>query len=432
MVKLNGAKNNILKCLIFAVITGSIIILAPFVYTVVDLFYEISFIGLMVFFCLNYFHNPVWLLACHFCAIKILGLKQANVINLLLPTFCFGQVFVLFSGLLEPVVVLFASGDMAVVLGAYILWQVLTCVAGTLLLVFFNLYIKRNTNRFRVIIKADKKIQNKLLIQNYMLILLIWVGIVLTASLSVYYSSTVGLLTMLVSLLIIMILIMILGIRTIFQKTETENLQAHLEALTSSIDDFKETKHEFYNVLQMYEGYIKLRNYEGLESFHNKLFSQTLSALSGIDVPKLSSRPALYGLMLNAGEQAKQNNVKLYFYQLEGLAYIDMPDYDLCRILIILFNNAIENAALSDEKTVSVMIKMITENEGMVILNNATDKMPDMSKIFLKGYSTKSDHQGRGLYDVRNILSSCPGFSITADCSKKVFSIYFKVVFRQT
>ena len=72
-------------------------------------------------------------------------------------------------------------------------------------------------------------------------------------------------------------------------------------------------------------------------------------------------------------------------------------------MLGIFIDNAIEAAAETEEQ--KLVIEAQSADGGPVFsVANTCRELPDLSKIFQKGFSTKGDGRGMGLYWVKNAL----------------------------
>lgn len=425
MYKMNGESTKLLRCVLFGLI-NTITVVTPALLASVSFQLLISYVAVMqqIVVFIFYFRNPLWMLVFNITAVKILKFPKEKVVSETVMVFCYSQIFILLSGILEPLCMIFAGEDITLILVLYAASQALLCgtAAGTYFIL--SAYIKRNFNKFKESWAADKKSLRKHRLISYLAVTLIWLVLSMLYNLSF---SGAGGLVLFGALILLMALIMMFTVNVRLQRNFIANLQAHNQALVSGIDGFRETKHEFYNILQIYEGYIALKDYEGLEKFHRNHFAKTVGATAALDAHyQLSDRPALYGLVLGAVEYAGKNGVDLSFLHLAGLKNIDMPEYDLCRILNIFLNNATEHAAESELKKASMIVETAGD-AGIVIISNTIAKAVDLSKLFIKGYSTKPGHQGRGLYDANKIISKYPGFNMTADCRGGSFTVYFKV-----
>ena len=84
-------------------------------------------------------------------------------------------------------------------------------------------------------------------------------------------------------------------------------------------------------------------------------------------------------------------------------------NYEICRILGILLDNAIEAAKDTENKIINVKFVQDTKVDRKLIIieNSYNNKNIDLDKIFEKGYTSKEDssrEHGLGLWNIRNIL----------------------------
>ena len=82
---------------------------------------------------------------------------------------------------------------------------------------------------------------------------------------------------------------------------------------------------------------------------------------------------------------------------------LEINIYDVNIILGNLLDNAIEAAADSKDKYIILHI-LKKESSVFFIIYNTFREKPDLEKIFEKGYTTKGDEHGNGLYFVKEYL----------------------------
>ena len=92
---------------------------------------------------------------------------------------------------------------------------------------------------------------------------------------------------------------------------------------------------------------------------------------------------------------------------------------DLSRLLGIFLDNAIEAAEQTDRKNISLEIYK-TKNINIVI-SNSFDAIDDIKNFHKKGYTSKGDGRGYGLYLSKNIVASNPNIEVDT----KVVKAYF-------
>ena len=78
----------------------------------------------------------------------------------------------------------------------------------------------------------------------------------------------------------------------------------------------------------------------------------------------------------------------------------------LIQVLGICFDNAIEASSESKNKELSFEIYELTDELKIVICNSFNQDKVDLNRINEKGYSTKGDSRGNGLYYLSKIITS--------------------------
>ena len=84
---------------------------------------------------------------------------------------------------------------------------------------------------------------------------------------------------------------------------------------------------------------------------------------------------------------------------------LNIKTFEFTRILGILVDNAIETAKDCPEKLVNICFKKDNTKQLLIVENTYSNKEICIDKIFEKGYSTKPNNTGLGLWEVRKILS---------------------------
>lgn len=194
---------------------------------------------------------------------------------------------------------------------------------------------------------------------------------------------------------------------------EMQATGTYISSLLHTNQEFQAIKHDFYNLLQGYGGYLSIKNYKGLEEYHKKLFTTTKQVgdfLSIIEV--LQPRIAMYNLLGSVVEKANKANVSFSVNQVCDPTNIVLKDADLCKVLGILLENALEEAQLSKEKQINISFHQEDEKGIILAISNTTQGDIHTEKIFKDGYTTKPDHLGMGLGCVLAILDTYENCSL--------------------
>lgn len=206
---------------------------------------------------------------------------------------------------------------------------------------------------------------------------------------------------------------------------EMQATGAYISSLLHTNQEFRAIKHDFYNVLQGYGGYLAIQDYEGLVRYHKKLFATTKKAgdfLSIIEV--LRSRIAVYSLLEAMADKAQKAGITFSFHQLCEVTDIVLDDFDLCRILGIILDNAIEAAQYSEEKQIAVSFERKDENTTILVVSNTTKSDVDTDIIFKEGYTTKENHSGIGLPQVVHILNTYEHCFLRVNYHDRQFTLF--------
>ena len=180
---------------------------------------------------------------------------------------------------------------------------------------------------------------------------------------------------------------------------ETEKL--YNKTLTLLHDNIRCFKHDFNNIVQSIGGYLALNDLEGLKEYYSQLLddckqTNNLNLLN----PETINNPSIYSLLTNKYYLASQNGIHMTFNIFADLSIINFNIYEFTRILGILLDNAIE------DKLVEIEFKA-DKKKQIFIIENSFINNNDISttKIFEKGFSTKENNSGLGLWKVHNILA---------------------------
>lgn len=188
-----------------------------------------------------------------------------------------------------------------------------------------------------------------------------------------------------------------------------EALKEHNKNLNMMYDDIRSFKHDFSNIVQALGGYITTENIEGLKEMHNRLLEE-IKAVNNMELlnPDLINNPAIYNILNSKYCIARSCNINMNIEVLIDLNDLEINTLDLCRILGILLDNAIEAAKECKKKEISVKFeKDIKVNRNLVIVENTYKNLDvDINRIFDREYTSKSEKKshGLGLWRVKKIL----------------------------
>ena len=113
---------------------------------------------------------------------------------------------------------------------------------------------------------------------------------------------------------------------------------------------------------------------------------------------------ALKGLISSKLIYAHEMGLDVFIDILEPIEHINMKTVDLSRVIGIYLDNAIEAALQTEEK--EIKFNMVTSDTGVaiILMNSFHNQNIPISKLEQRGYSTKGENRGMGLFNVKEVL----------------------------
>ena len=192
-------------------------------------------------------------------------------------------------------------------------------------------------------------------------------------------------------------------------KNEINNLESNNDRLQHNYDNICAFKHDFGNIMQSFGGYIATKDLDGLEKMYNDVLCECkeINNIKSFD-KEIINNPAIYNLINNKYLLAKKYDIKINLEVYIDFNSLKIKTYELCRILGVLLDNAIEAAKDCEEKIISIkFLKDNYNNRNLVVIENTCKNyLIDINKIKEKGFSTKKNKlfHGLGLWKVNQII----------------------------
>ena len=221
------------------------------------------------------------------------------------------------------------------------------------------------------------------------------------------------------------------NIKRELEKEHKDKEDAQLKEYTTQLEvltyDLRKFRHDYLNILKTLEGYIELGDIDKLKDYYNDIVHESEEILNkenkNFMLLQYIKIDALKSLIASKITNAQSLGIKIRIEISEDIDEISIKLIDICRIIGIFLDNAIEAAMGSEEKAIEFAI---IKNEGKVIfiiINSCTKDTPPIYKLYEKNFSTKGSHRGIGLKIVRELISE--KYSINAILNTKIFDSKF-------
>ena len=210
------------------------------------------------------------------------------------------------------------------------------------------------------------------------------------------------------------------------EKTSEDLEQEKLYNKTLQIlhDNVRTFKHDFSNIVASIGGYIETEDLIGLKKYYKQLLQDchlmnNLSSLS----PNMINNPAVYAILANKYYAADNAGIKINLECFIDFNNLHMGIYEFSKILGILMDNAIEASSECPKKLIDVVIRedYNQSRQLLIIKNTYLNKKVDINKIYEKGFSTKANNTGLGLWEVNKIISKHKNLARFTTKSKDFF-----------
>ena len=181
---------------------------------------------------------------------------------------------------------------------------------------------------------------------------------------------------------------------------KNKNLIDSYNAYSETIDECKELKHNLKNDLF----YLKTSLPNTYKNQVNDLITKYNTKYEWIN--KIDDIPeGLQGLIYLKMTEAKNKKIKVYINSQKKINTSDKDYLDLCNIVGILLDNAIEASEQTKNKIIEINITE-TKNEILIKISNNFVNKVDINKIGKKNYSTKELKSGIGLNYIKKVNNS--------------------------
>ncbi|MBU5302155.1 sensor histidine kinase [Eubacterium callanderi] len=250
----------------------------------------------------------------------------------------------------------------------------------------------------------------------YLFFLFAVVALLITLNLQASYvqrSGRMGISELLFSIVIIALAIALLGmIRTkgklILFNQEEKQLSSYISSLEKILNEKREVQHDYKNQLLILQGFLKEKKYLEAEKYLSSIFptENIDSQFRGLNI---LSTGGLKGLIYLKLYDLKKAGITVDILSGKKITSLDQETlgdscyYDLCKIIGILLDNAIEACKLTNKKEILLEIYEKEDISYISITNTYTGTIyPSLLNQY--GYSTKGKGRGYGLYIVSKLL----------------------------
>lgn len=195
-------------------------------------------------------------------------------------------------------------------------------------------------------------------------------------------------------------------------KTEVTKLAEELTGVNQVIEALRANTHEFMNKLHVILGLIQINQVEEAKKYIVNVTEEQKSLINLI-INKIKD-PSIAALIIGKVSRSKEVGIKL---NLASNSYLDNNNKFLDRNdLITVIGNLIENSvdAINEGSNEIKEIDLLIYNDERTLIISIDDtgkgiKYEYLDSVYQKGFSTKGDNRGRGMYLIKKIVDKNDG-----------------------
>ena len=181
--------------------------------------------------------------------------------------------------------------------------------------------------------------------------------------------------------------------------------------LDSIIQNIKANEHEYKNHINMIYSTIQVSKsipeIRERTSKYINLIQNKNSLANMLDIDSIITKAVLYSKIV----ECENLGVKLNYQIKSNIEESKLEDTEITILLSNLLNNAIEATKNAKNKEINISITKM-ERYKIEVKNNILGlniNNEDLEKFFKKGFSSKGDNRGYGLYNVKKIINKYNG-----------------------
>ncbi|MBZ7358518.1 sensor histidine kinase [Klebsiella grimontii] len=215
------------------------------------------------------------------------------------------------------------------------------------------------------------------------------------------------------------------AISTFRDKTEVSQLLQRLDGMVNYVDALRTTSHEFMNKLHVILGLLNMKSYDKLEEYVLQT-AHTYQADIGEIQHRIKS-PVVAGFLIGKIQRAKERGFTLTLAE-ESLVP-DCPNEKQITVLVTVLGNLIENALDAMSGQAEGEVSLLLHYQNGWLSGEVSDDGPGIPEAFIddifnKGFSTKGENRGVGLFLASQQLRELGG-SLAVESEPGVFTQFF-------
>ena len=240
--------------------------------------------------------------------------------------------------------------------------------------------------------------------------------------------------------IIFMIIYLIILLFAIYNQNEKIEFKQKNQILINTLNEYEKMldyqridNHENKNQLLVIKSMVQKGNKKVIEYLDEIIKEKREDNEVIYSKAKMIPSGGLQGLIYQKMLLMQENNINVILNVSNNMRKIDLTNisskinYDICRIVGIILDNAIDEILKFDKKNREIIISMYIENYFFIEISNRIKNQIDINKITEKGYTTKENGHGYGLCLLNKIIEKNDKISNKTRIVNNIFTQIIKI-----
>lgn len=202
-------------------------------------------------------------------------------------------------------------------------------------------------------------------------------------------------------------------------------LQEYTNQIENMYSSLRSFKHDYSNIMLSMSGYIEANDMEGLRDYFDKeilplsknITKNTAHINQLINIKTTELKSIISSKLLYAIEL----NINVSIEVTDEVTSIPMDTLDLCRVIGIFLDNAIEATLETDQPTIRFALINLDTEYIFIISNTFLEKGIPYATLSKPNVSTKGVNRGIGLYNAHEIIAKYNHIFLDTEIKNKSF-----------
>jgi two-component system, LytTR family, sensor histidine kinase AgrC len=200
---------------------------------------------------------------------------------------------------------------------------------------------------------------------------------------------------------------------------EIKELTLYIETIEELVEKYRGFKHDYKNIVLGFG--VENLNESNIVDRLNKEMIGDKSYEAFLNLKDINNIP-LKSILSHYIMLSIKKEVEVNLITIGEIKECYISEVEFSRIMGIILENALEEALKSDHKKIEIYIEAFENSLNIVVANTFNRKKINLDEIYNKGYSTKGENRGLGLYNLKLLMNKNPNITLNTFISEGMFN----------